>query len=231
MEHGFTWLGLFPAIPQAFQSNVTAALIALLVVLGVMKIKGRLATDSDEALLPDDRLSLRNVFELLVEGVRGLANNVIGHDGDKYLPLLGTIFIYILAMNLIGLVPGFSPPTSDFNVNMGMAATVFLLYNFYGFREHGPAYLKQFLGPIIWLAPLMLFIELMSHVFRPVSLTLRLFGNMNGDHLVVGVFTDLVPILVPVVFLCLGLLVCMIQALVFTVLSAVYIALAVSHAH
>ncbi|MBZ0252456.1 MAG: F0F1 ATP synthase subunit A, partial [Candidatus Methylomirabilis sp.] len=142
MEHGFTWLGLFPAIPPAFQSNVTAALIALLVVLGVMKIKGRLATDSDEALLPDDRLSLRNVFELLVEGVRGLANNVIGHDGDKYLPLLGTIFIYILAMNLIGLVPGFSPPTSDFNVNMGMAATVFLLYNFYGFREHGPAYLK-----------------------------------------------------------------------------------------
>jgi F-type H+-transporting ATPase subunit a len=146
-------------------------------------------------------------------------------------PLLASFFIFILVSNLLGLVPGFEPPTSDFSVTVALGIVSFLAYHFSGTREHGPRYVKQFLGPVVFLMPLMLIVELFSHAFRPISLGIRLFANMMADHQVVKIFTDLTYFGVPVLFYFLGAFVCVVQAFVFTMLSAIYIALAVSHDH
>ena len=138
----------------------------------------------------------------------------------------GTFFLFILAANLVGLLPGFAPPTSNFNVTFALGVTSFLVYNYYGLRAKGLGYLKHFLGPIWWLAFLMLPLELIDNLVRPVSLALRLFGNMTGDHLVLEIFTGLTKVVVPVVFYALGAFVSLIQAFVFTILSIIYLSLA-----
>jgi len=132
-------------------------------------------------------------------------------------------------MNLLGLIPGFLPPTQKMNVTVGLAVVVFLSTHYFGVREHGLAYFRHFLGPIWWLAPIMLPIEIISHLARPMSLSLRLFGNITGDHAVVSGFMALVPVVVPAVFLGLGLFVSFMQAFIFTVLSMIYISGAVAH--
>jgi F-type H+-transporting ATPase subunit a len=181
--------------------------------------------------VPDSGLSLRNICEIIIEGALGILKGILGEQAAVYLPLVGTLFFYILTCNLLGIIPGFLPPTANINTNAAMALIVFILYNYYGFREHGAGYLKQFAGPLAWLAPLMFVIELFSHAFRPFSLSVRLFGNIFGDHMVLSIFSDLVPVLVPVAFLILGMAVAFIQAFIFSILSSVYIALAVSHEH
>jgi F-type H+-transporting ATPase subunit a len=165
----------------------------------------------------------------------------MGEHGKKYVPLIGSIFIFILTCNLIGLVPGFSAPTGypteDFlrsvitSPNFACAILVFLLYNYYGFKEHGIGYLKHFMGPFIFLAPFMFLIEMVGHVVRPVTLSVRLFANLMADHTAVGIISTLVPVGVPVVFLGLGLMVCVIQAFVFSLLTAIYIMLATQSEH
>ena len=114
---------------------------------------------------------------------------------------------------------------------MSVNISAFVGYNFYGFKEHGIGYIKQFMGPLLWLAPLMLPIELISHFIRPLSLGLRLQANMMGDHIVLGIFTELVPLFVPVIFYGLGLFVCVVQAFVFTLLTMIYVSMAISHDH
>src|SRR5262249_52936698 len=140
-------------------------------------------------------------------------------------------FIFILVCNLIGLIPGFSPPTSDFNITFGLGVVAFVAYHVHGGREHGFRYAKQFLGAVAFLYPLMLIVELFSHSFRPISLGIRLFANLFADHQVVEIFTGLTYPPVPVVFYVLGAFVGVVQAFVFTMLTAIYIALAVSHDH
>jgi len=115
------------------------------------------------------------------------------------------------------------------NTTLAFGILIFLMYNFYGFRAHGAGYIRQFLGPVAFLAPLMLIIEIVSHVVRPVSLSLRLFMNITGDHMVMGVFTNLTHFVIPAVFIGLGIFVSFLQAFIFTVLSAIYIGLAESH--
>jgi F-type H+-transporting ATPase subunit a len=136
-----------------------------------------------------------------------------------------------LASNLIGLIPGFTPPTDNFNVTLALGVVSFVAYNFYGLQAHGLAYLKQFMGPLLVLAPLMIVVELFSHLFRPASLAIRLYGNMFADHLLLGIFTDLTKLLIPVIFYLLGTFVSLVQALVFTLLTMVYVGLAISHDH
>ena len=143
--------------------------------------------------------------------------------------LYGTFFVFILCANLIGLLPGFSPPTSNFNVILVLGVLSFIAYNVYGFREQGLGYLKHFVGPIWWLGILMVPQELINHLLRPVSLSLRLFGDMTGDHVVPEIFTDLTKVVIPVVFYMLGAFVSLVQAVVFTPLSMVYVSLAVAH--
>ena len=181
--------------------------------------------------LPEEGVTLRSVAEMFVEAMHSLAEGVIGHGSEKHVPLLGTFFAFILLSNLLGLVPGFTPPTSDFNITFALGLVSFAAYNYHGARAHGAGYLKQFLGPMLLLAPLMLLVEIFSHAFRPISLGIRLFANMFADHEVVTIFTELTKFPVPIIFYVLGAFVSVVQAFVFTMLTAIYIALAVSHDH
>lgn len=186
----------------------------------------------EKAAIPTKKFSLVNLVEVMVEQLDSFTIGIIGErDGRKFSPLIATIFLFILFMNLLGNIPGMPAPTANININFGMSAFVFLVYNYYGFKEHGPGYIKQFMGPVWWLAPLMLVIEIISHLVRPASLAIRLFGNINGDHIAVSIFQNMTYLIIPVIFMGLGLFVAFIQALVFSMLSAVYIQLALSHDH
>jgi F-type H+-transporting ATPase subunit a len=154
---------------------------------------------------------------------------VVGPQGRKYVPMFCVFFTYVLINNLVGVIPGMTPATENLNTTLSMGVFVFVAYNLFGIRENGMGYLKHFLGPVWWLMPMMLVLELISHLVRPVSLGLRLANVVMGDHTVVSVFVDLVPILVPIPFYLLGLLVAVVQAIVFTMLSMVYVSLAVAH--
>ena len=222
----FTWFGAIGA-PEKI---ATAGLVATLLMAFAVLVHRRLAA-VEAAIDPEDGVTARNLAEAFVESITGLAEGVIGHGAERYVPLLGTFFIFILVSNLIGLVPGFTPPTSDFNITLALGVVSFVAYHVYGAREHGVGYTKQFLGSVVFLMPLMLVVDLLSHVFRPVSLGIRLYANMFADHQVVEIFTDLTYLGVPVAFYFLGAFVAVVQAFVFTMLSAIYIALAVSHEH
>lgn len=210
-------------------------LVSAAVVAGVLVLVGLIARlqlkKNVNPIVPDSTLTARNFGELVATFIMNLGDNVMGPQNRKYLPFVGTIFLYIAGTNLLGLVPGFSMPTDSFLFNFGIALVVFVLYNFWGIREVGPVnYLKHFFGPIIWIAPFLFVIEIISHVVRPISLSLRLFGNMTGDHLVLGVFTSLTKLVIPVIFYGLGAFVCLMQAFVFTLLTMIYISGAVTHA-
>ena len=142
------------------------------------------------------------------------------------MPLYGAMFLFILVNNAIGLIPGFSPPTSNVNTTLGLGLLSFAMYNYFGFKTHGIGYLKHFIGPIWWLFFLMLPLEIIDNILRPFTLNLRLLMNMFADHLVLDIFTDLTKLIVPIAFYLLGSIVVLIQAFVFTVLSMVYVSLA-----
>lgn len=201
------------------------ALVSVAGIVAARKLKAK-----ENPLVPDEKLTINNFFELVAQFVLVLGDGVMGKHNRKYLPFVGTIFIYILISNLLGLVPGFGGPTDSFTFNMGIALVVFVFYNVWGIKEVGLVhYLKHFLGPVMFMAPLMIIIEIISHVARPLSLSLRLFGNMTGDHLVLAVFTDLTKFIIPVLFYGLGTFVCFMQAFVFMMLTMIYIRLAVAH--
>jgi len=235
MEHSFTWYSLLHSfLPHPFsllpEPSFTALLVMVLLIALAYRFR-RSLLGSDDPVIPEERLGVRNTMELLVELVVGLSDNIIGKKGRKYVPLFGSLFIFILTANFLGLVPGFSPPTSSFYSNLALGLVVFFAYHYFGVREHGVRYFKQFFGPVLFLAPLFILIEVASHAFRPVSLSIRLFGNMFGDHMVLEIFTDLTKIGVPVLFYILGSLVSVIQAVVFTILTIIYVAMAISHEH
>ena len=158
-------------------------------------------------------------------------SNIGHHYGEKFYPLLGTIFLYILTCNLFGLIPGFESPTSNINMTASMAIPVFLIYQFYGFKVHGLAYLKHFLGPMLVLAPLMFLIEMIGNFARALSLSMRLYGNIFGEHTAGSIFAGLVPIVVPWPMMALGLFTALLQAYVFTLLTTVYLGGATAHEH
>jgi F-type H+-transporting ATPase subunit a len=181
---------------------------------------------------PDSGFSVYSLVEIFVEFVSGVARDVIGDKSYRtFLPILCGLFFFILVSNLSGLVPGLHPPTLNMDTNAAMGLCVFIYYNYAGIKEHGSAYIKQFLGPIALMMPLMFVIEMVAHMARPISLSLRLYGNIFGDHLVLSVFTGLTWLLIPGVFMFFGLLVAFIQSFVFTLLSSIYISLAISHDH
>ncbi len=227
MEHGFAWMAFVPGLET---HTATAFLVMAGVLIFAFRARAQLAAASDPTI-PDSALSARNAAEVVTEFIGNLGESIIGHGSEKYVPFFGSLFIFILASNLMGLVPGMTPPTDNFNVTLALGVVSFAVYNYYGIREHGAAYLKQFMGPLLLLAPLMIIVELFSHAFRPASLAIRLYGNMFADHLLLGIFTDLTKLVIPVVFYVLGTFVSLVQATVFTLLSMVYVGLAVSHDH
>jgi F-type H+-transporting ATPase subunit a len=174
---------------------------------------------------------IQNIMEVIIDAFHNLLMDTMGETGKKFFPLIATIGLFILVSNILGLIPGFESPTANLNTNICMALVVFCLTHIVGVKVQGISYLKQFVGPNPWLAPLMIPIELVGHIARPVSLTFRLFGNIEGGHIVLGVIVLLVPLLVPLPILVLKLLICFIQTLVFMLLSMMYIAGAMEEHH
>lgn len=233
MEH-FNWTQLIPGVDHEYTHVATAAVVTLILI--IFSLLAYIAYKKNPTFDPADKFSVKALAEVLTEFINGLVETVIGPHGQKYVPMFGAIFLFILVNNLMGLVPGMTPATDNFNTTLAVGLFTFVAYTLLGIKEHGKHYIKQFTGhlplklsPILLLLPLMFVIELVSHVVRPLSLGLRLRGNMVGDHTVLGIFTDLVPIGVPVVFYLLGLFVCFVQAFVFTLLSMVYVSMAVAH--
>jgi F-type H+-transporting ATPase subunit a len=174
---------------------------------------------------------LQNVMEVVVSNVDGFLTDTMGHEGKKFFPLIATLALYILTSNLLGIFPGFESPTSNLNTTASLAIPVFFMTHIIGVRVHGFKYLKQFMGPIWWLTPLMLPIELIGHLARVVSLSMRLFGNIKGEDIVLAVVLMLVPALVPLPVFVLMIFTSFIQTIVFMLLTMMYIAGAMAEAH
>ena len=234
-EHGFNLITHIPLLntlpPHVGMSIVVAFTLFLTTWIARVQL-GHVMQGADGGLVPDSKLTYRNFFEIIAESLYKFTESVIGHhDAPIYFPVIGSLFVFIFTCNIVGSIPVFLPPTDNLNTTLALGIFVFLYYNYAGFRAHGVAYFKHFLGPVIWLAPLMLVIELASHIFRPLSLALRLRGNIFGDHIVLGIFSGLVPYLLPVIFYGLGVFVAFIQAFVFCLMTMVYISLSTSHDH
>lgn len=174
----------------------------------------------------------QHIAEMIHETIGGQAEQVIGHGYQRFQAYVTCIFLFVLLNNLSGLIPGIAAPTTSIMVTLGLAVPTFLYYNFYGIREQGLiGYIKHFCGPIWWMAPLLLPIEIVSHLARVMSLSVRLYANMFAGDLVTLVFFSLIPIGIPVIFLGLHLFVSLIQAFVFMLLTMIYLSLAVAHEH
>jgi len=208
-------------------------LVFLLILFLLAFATGRLKKKQSEPL-PEKSFNPLALFEILADALLGLMEGIMGREHALYfLPFIGALGIFILFSNLMGLIPGFLPATDTLNTNVAMAICVFFVTHIYGVKTHGLAYFKHFLGPIIkWYAlplmVLMFLIEMISHLARPVSLSVRLLGNIFGDHAVLTAFVGMAIPFVPIPFILLGLLVSFVQALVFCILSTVYIALAIA---
>src|SRR4030095_6008060 len=204
--------------------HIISALFVAVILIGAALFARRKIARLEQSLVPAGGVSVSNSFELIIENLLTLMEGIIGPDARKHLPLVGTLFLFIFTSNLLGLIPGFSAPTSNINTNLAMALCVFLYFNYVGIKEQGALnYFKHFAGPIWWMAPFIFAIELFGVALRPLTLSLRLFANINADHLVLGIFSQLVPILIPVVFMILGLFIAFVQAFVFTLLTMIYI--------
>lgn len=178
---------------------------------------------------------LQNFMEVIVGGIENMIVETMGEHGRPFFPLIATLALFILTSNLIGLVPGFFPPTANLNTTAACALVVFVATHVVGIKEHGLHYVKHFMGPIVWLAPLIFFIEIIGHLSRLLSLSLRLFGNMQGHELVLMIFFTLgakyyLPV-APLPMMLMGILVSFIQAFVFMLLSMIYIQGSLEEAH
>lgn len=217
--------------------------VVVLLVLASFAVRRSLAA-SNGGTIPDDGVSIRNIFEVIVEGLTDLAKQTMGPEWKKWFPFVGAMFFFILIANLIGLIPGFAT-TDNVNVAAAWAVISYVLFNYVGIREHGlQHYLIKYMGPSFYtwhvggkhihlrlLAPLFLILEIPLDLARAVTLTIRLIANMFADHTVVAVFLGLVPVVVPAVFIGLGVMVCVLQAFVFSLLTMIYINIALQEAH
>jgi F-type H+-transporting ATPase subunit a len=174
---------------------------------------------------------IQNFLEMIVAGVRSLVSDIIGHGAEKrYLNVIGGFAMFIFVANLFGLFFFLQPPTGSLSTTIALAVLSFLYFNFQGVKEHGFfGYLKHFMGPVLWLAPLFFVIEIIGNFARILSLSLRLFMNIYGEHTATGIFAGLVPIVVPWPLMALGLFTALLQAFIFATLSSVYISLATAH--
>jgi F-type H+-transporting ATPase subunit a len=174
----------------------------------------------------------QNLFEIIISGIENFMIDITGEEGRWFLPIVATVFIYIFISNLIGLVPGFFPPTASINTTLSCALVVFSITHFIGVKYHGVKYIKHFLGPVWWMIPIILPIEIIGHFARILSLTFRLFGNMMGHELVLGILFMLAgAFLAPLPIMALGIFVALVQAFVFFLLSIMYFSGAMEHAH
>ena len=214
-----------PAYPQTpITNSVAMELLVFLILLGYFVIvRATLSVEKPGGI--------QHLAEITREFVADQGEQIIGHGYERFVPYLTVLFLFILLANLMGLVPGLESPTADVVVPLGFALVTFVYYHFHGVRANGPAYIKQFLGPVWWLYWLLFPIEVISHFARVLSLTVRLYANMFAGDLLTMAFFSLIPVGIPLVFMGLHLGVAVIQAYVFMLLAAIYLSLAVAHEH
>jgi F-type H+-transporting ATPase subunit a len=207
--------------------------IVMLILIGFALLARAALAKATDQIIPDEGVSLRSVGEVIVEQIDNFVRGVMEtHDYRELVPYLGSLFLFILAANLFGLIPGMEPPTSFSNLTFALGTISFVFFLYHGFKAQGAVgYLRHELGPVLLLAPLMLPINLADNLFRPFSLGVRLYANMFADHQVLQIFTGLTKLVIPIAFYALGAIVCVIQALIFMVLTMSYVKMAQGTGH
>ena len=186
MAH-FNWFTFLDSRIDHHNLHIAGALLVLAIITTIALVFRAKLKSASERLLPSGKVTLPNILEVTVEWILGLMESIIGPSARLYFPLICGLFIYIFISNLLGIIPGLLPPTENINTNLACSLVVFIYYNVMGIKQQGlKHYLAHFMGPIIWLAPLMIVVELIGHAVRPLSLSLRLFGTITGEHLLLG---------------------------------------------
>lgn len=222
------------ALPKAFhpahaEAPITDAVAMEILVIVILLVLFLLARARFNVEKPG---GLQHIIEMFNEFISSQTEDIVGHGGQGFIPFLSALFLFILMGNLLGLFPTFESPTKYASIPMGCALVTFVYYNVHGLRKQGVAgYFKHFLGPVWWLSPLMFPIEIFSNLARIMSLTIRLYANMFAGDVVTLVFFSLIPVGIPVIFLGLHLGVSFLQAYIFTLLTTVYLGLAVAQEH
>ena len=216
---------LAPAYPDAPITNATAMelLVFAVLILYFLLVRASLSVERPGPI--------QHLAEMTHEFVSDQGEQIIGNGYQRFVGYLTALLLFILLCNLAGLVPGLMSPTAKVSVPLGFALVTFVYYHYHGIRVNGPGYIKQFLGPVWWISPLLFPIEIISHLARVLSLTVRLYANMFAGDLLTMAFFSLIPVGIPLVFLALHLGVAAIQAYVFMLLAAIYLSLAVAHDH
>jgi F-type H+-transporting ATPase subunit a len=237
-------VNIYTPLESAIPWVIQAAILAGILILATGVLIRRRLTAEHGGLVPDEGVTLRNCFEVIIEALANLARDRIGEDWRKYFPIVGTMFVFILFSNLIGLLPGVEGATSDANTTWAWAVISWIVYTWVGVAKHKHKYLVKFMGPSFFeremfgrtvhfrlLAPVILAIELPLDLARILTLAVRLLANMFADHTVIAVWISLVPIGVPAIFMGLGLIVSFLQAFIFALLTMIYIGLALEEPH
>ncbi len=229
MEHPYLFLvKLFEAIGLGHFAHAGTHIIYSWFVMLLLIVSGAIAAKG-LTLVPS---KIQNIFEIIIGGIEDFMVDITGEEGRWLFPLAATVFLYIFVSNLIGIVPGLFPPTANINTTLSCALVVVVFTHVIGIKYHGAKYIKHFLGPVWWLAPLIFIIEIIGHLARILSLTFRLFGNMMGHEIVLGILFALAGLfLAPLPIMGLGVFVAFVQAFVFFLLSIIYFSNAMEHAH
>ena len=240
---GFSWFHLIPAIDHdtlvpimehdyvLVHTFLVCAGLIVFAVVARMALEAAKRRNGIDAYMADEGISVRNIAEVIADVVRGFMSGMLSRSDVKFFfPLVSSLFVYIFTANILSIIPGFQPPTDNINTNFGMALIVFLTFNFFGFVRDPAGYLKHLWGPVPLLGILLFPIEVFSISMRPLTLAFRLAINLYADHLVYGIMSDLVWVFAfPLLFL--AILVSLVQAFVFSLLTTVYLHLALPHHH
>jgi F-type H+-transporting ATPase subunit a len=235
MENHYTYfhsLGLTDANHQKLATAIAVGMALIFIGAGCAKTLSRKRNrlGAQDGVVPDAKITSAGIADFLIESLVSFQDSILGKENRKYLPITGTVFLYVFVLNVIGLIPGIPAATTSVWTTVPVALFIFLSFNYYGIKEQGFVhYIKHFAGPVWWLAFLIFPLEVFGTFLRILTLNLRLYWNISADHMVLGTFTGLVPYLVPVIFYALGTFVCFMQAFVPTVLTMIYIMLATQH--
>lgn len=229
MEHPYLFfIKLFEMIGLGHFAHEYPHVVYSWVVMAFLMIAGAVAS-KNITMIP---AKMQNFFEVTISGIEEFMVENTGEEGRWLFPLAGTVFLYVFVGNLIGLVPGFFPPTASINTTLSCALVVVVFTHIIGIKYHGLKYIKHFLGPVWWMSPLIFVIEIIGHLARILSLTFRLFGNMMGHEIVLAILFALAgAFFAPLPIMALGIFVSFVQAFVFFLLSVIYFTGAMEHAH
>ncbi len=229
-EHCSSWYDLLPIQLNSAEQNFVSILLVLLTLISLAAYSSYKLRNIETYIIPSSNLSIIVFFEIIVELFINMMKSTIGQDYEEHVPLIGSLGLFILFSNLLGLFPGFSPPTDNIGTTLTCGFIVFCYFNYKGFKKNGFNHIIHIANPIgkkwgWFLSPLLFPIEFSSIAVRPLSLGIRLAGNMLGDHKILFAFAGIMPLMLPIPFLILGLFVAIIQTIVFCMLSCVYISL------